>query len=59
MGKVIQFPTARIRQRGRPAAGVFAAFGELQLVERAQARLFAACAGAALLAVVALQLATG
>jgi hypothetical protein len=43
MGKVIQFPTARIRQRRQPTRVAFAAFGELELVERAQLKLLGGC----------------
>jgi hypothetical protein len=56
MGKIIQFPVARVRRR-RLALGVFADFGELALVERAQLKLLAACAASAVVLTVALQLA--
>jgi hypothetical protein len=58
MGKLIQFPIARTRRRQRHTALAFEAFGELQSVERAQLKLFAACAGCAALLIAALQLAT-
>lgn len=55
MGKIIQFPIARLR--AKRAAAVFADFGELALSERAQLRLFAACASGAVLLTALLQLA--
>ena len=58
MGKIIAFPIARIRAR-RPKPMVFAGFGELAALERAQLRLFGACLALALAAVTALQLAVG
>ena len=54
MGKLIQFPIARLR--ARRATAVFADFGELALIERAQLRLFAACASAAVVLTALLQL---
>jgi hypothetical protein len=59
MGKLIQFPVARIQRQKRHAALAFAAFGELQSVERAQFKLFAVCTACAGLLVAALQLAAG
>ena len=58
MGKVIQFPVARVRRRQRHAALAFEAFGELQAVERAQLKLLAICTAGAALLMLALQLAT-
>lgn len=57
MGKIIQFPIARIRQRRQPARTAFLAFGELQLVERAQLKLLGACLISATLLTALLQLA--
>ena len=57
MGKIIQFPLARIRRRR--AAGVFADFGELALLERAQLKLLGACTGGAVMLTAALQLVAG
>jgi len=54
MGKIIHFPVAR--RRRQVAAWVFADFGELELLERAQLKLFAACAASAVLLTAALQL---
>jgi hypothetical protein len=59
MGKIIQFPVARVQRRQRHAAQTFDAFGEMQSVERAQFKLFAACTACAGLLLAALQLATG
>jgi hypothetical protein len=60
MGKVIQFPTARIRQPRQPSRVAFAAFGEMQLVERAQLlKLLGGCLASAMLLVAVLQLAAG
>jgi len=56
MGKIIHFPVARVRRRRQVAAQVFADFGELELLERAQLKLFAACAASAVLLTAALQL---
>jgi hypothetical protein len=56
MGKIIQFPRARIRRRRQVAGWVFADFGELALLERAQLKLFAACATYAVLLTAALHL---
>jgi hypothetical protein len=58
MGKLIQFPVARVRRRQRHAALAFEAFGEMQSVERAQFKLFAVCMAGAGLLMAALQLAT-
>ena len=58
MGKIIAFPIARIRaRRAKPA--MFEVFGELEVLERAQLRLFGACLAFTLAAVTALQLAVG
>jgi hypothetical protein len=59
MGKIIEFPVARGQRRQRHVALTFEAFGEMQSVERAQLKLFAACAGCAALLTAALQLALG
>jgi hypothetical protein len=59
MGKLIQFPIGRPRSRRSATAGVFGAFGELEVLERAQLKLITGCAGLALLATFALQLAVG
>jgi hypothetical protein len=59
MGKLIHFPAVRTRPARRPAAGAFAAFGELELHERFQLKLFAACMVAAVAVLAALQLAIG
>ena len=58
MGKIIQFPVARVQQRRRPTAALtaFADFGELDLLERAQLKLFAACTAGAVLLTLALQI---
>lgn len=56
MGKLIQFPVARARRVRRPTAGAFAAFGELELVERAQLKLLGTCVAAATALMGALQL---
>ena len=58
MGKLIAFPIARLRSR-RPRTHVFEVFGECEMLERAQLRLFGACVGFALACVTALQLAVG
>jgi hypothetical protein len=58
MGKLIQFPVARVQRRRRHAALAFHAFGELQSMERAQFKLFAICTATAGLLMAALQLAT-
>ena len=58
MGKIIQFPVARMQRRQRHAALAFDAFGEMQSVERAQFKLFAACIACAALLMAALQIAT-
>ena len=57
MGKVIQFPVARHQRRQRHAVG-FAAFGELEQIERAKLKVFAAFMAGAVLVLGALQLAT-
>jgi hypothetical protein len=54
MGKVIRLSVAH--KRMRRANAVFADFGELASLERAQLRLFAACALGAALLPLALQL---
>lgn len=59
MGKIIQFPLARIPQRRSSRAAVFTAFGEMESLERAQLKLFAACAACAVLLTAAFQLAAG
>lgn len=59
MGKIIQFPVARMQRRQQHAALAFDAFGEMQSVERAQLKLFAACAACAGVLLAALQLANG
>lgn len=58
MGRVIQFPLARAQQRRRPTAALvaFADFGELDLLERAQLRLFAGCTAGAVLLTIAFQI---
>ena len=58
MGKLIDFPIARLRAR-RPRTNVFEVFGELEMLERAQLKLFGACLVFALAVVAALQLAAG
>jgi hypothetical protein len=58
MGKLIELPIARRRAR-RPRTNVFEVFGECEMLERAQLRLFGACLGFALACVTALQLAVG
>ncbi len=58
MGKLIAFPIARLRAR-RPRTNVFEVFGELEMIERAQLRLFGACLGFTLAAFAALQIAVG
>ena len=55
MGKLIQFPVARLQRHKRHAAMVFEAFGEMQSVERAQLKLLAACTACAAAMVAALQ----
>lgn len=57
MGKLIQFPIARIR--ARRAVAVFGDFGDLASLERAQLKLFTACAGTAVALSALLQLAVG
>lgn len=57
MGKLIQFPIARIR--ARRAAAVFGDFGDLASLERAQLKLFGACASGAVALSALLQLAVG
>lgn len=61
MGKLIQFPIARLQRRGLRLAGprVFSAFGELDTVERHQLKLMSGCAGVALLCMFVLQLVLG
>lgn len=59
MGKLIRFPVARVRRVPRPAAGAFAAFGELELVERSQFKLFAAYVAGAAALMGALQIVVG
>ena len=59
MGKLIRFPAARSRRMRRPAAGAFAAFGELELMERAQLKLMSACMAGATVVMAAVQLALG
>jgi hypothetical protein len=59
MGKLIQFPIGRPRSRRSAPVGVFGAFGELEVLERAQLKLVAGCAGLALLGAFALQVAVG
>ncbi len=59
MGKLIQFPIARLRSRRLAGTQVFGAFGELETLEREQLRLMTACAGVALLCLLALQLTLG
>jgi hypothetical protein len=56
MGKLIRFPVARAR---RPAAVAFAAFDELELIERSQFKLFAAYVAGAAALMGALHLVTG
>lgn len=58
MGKLIQFPVSRVRRHPhrQAAAELFGAFGELQLVERAQLKLLAVCCAATLMLATALQL---
>ncbi|HKY36626.1 MAG TPA: hypothetical protein VJN18_11840 [Polyangiaceae bacterium] len=58
MGKIIAFPIARLRAR-RPRTNVFEVFGELEMMERTQLKLFGACLVFALAAVTLLQLAVG
>lgn len=58
MGKIIQFPVARLPRPARHAALPFDAFNELKAVERAQLKLLAACTAAAGLLIATLQLAT-
>jgi hypothetical protein len=59
MGKLIRFPAVRARSVRRPAAGAFAAFGELEQLERQQRKLLAACFGTAVTLMAVLQLALG
>jgi hypothetical protein len=58
MGKLIAFPIARLRAR-RARTNVFEVFGELEMLERAQLKLFGACLGVSALAFAALELAVG
>lgn len=58
MGKLIQFPVSRVRRSRHSTGGLFGAFSELQLEERAQLRLITACALGALALMAALQLVT-
>jgi hypothetical protein len=59
MGKLIQFPLARIQRQRRSSAVAFNAFGELASLERAQLKLFALCAASSVILTGALQLAFG
>lgn len=59
MGKLIQFPIDRLRNRRPASAAVFSAFGELETLERQQLRMMAGYAGVALLCMFALQLVLG
>jgi len=59
MGKLIRFPSVPVRRPRRPTAIAFEAFNELQLVERAQLKLFGLCACCALIVTGALQFAAG
>ena len=58
MGKIIQFPVARVQRHKRHAALAFHAFGEMQSAERTQLKLLAICTAGAALIAMALQLAT-
>jgi hypothetical protein len=59
VGRLIQFPIARVRRSRRHSAVAFDAFGELAMLERAQMKLFALCACCAIIVTGALQLAAG
>ena len=59
MGKLIAFPTARLPARRQQPLVALDVFGELALIERAQLKLFGACATFAVLVVSALQLLAG
>jgi hypothetical protein len=56
MGKLIAFPRARIVGKRTLPLGSFQAFNELELLERAELKLVAACCSGALLLTAALQL---
>lgn len=59
MGKLIQFPIGRLRNRRLAHADVFSAFGELETLERAQLKMMAACASIALLCMFVLHIVLG
>jgi hypothetical protein len=61
MGKLIQFPIDRLRNRGRrlATADVFSAFGELETHERHQLRVMSGYACVALLCMFVLHLVLG
>lgn len=59
MGKLIQFPIARIQRRRHAVAHVFDAFGDLETLERSQMKLVAGSFGIALLATLLLQVTLG
>ena len=61
MGKLIQFPIDRLRQRSHrlSTAGVFSAFGELETLERHQLKVMTGYAGVALLCMFVLQVVLG
>jgi hypothetical protein len=61
MGKLLSFPSDRLRQRPRPVATAldFGAFAELARAERAQLKLMAVLAGFALLCLSVLQIVVG
>ena len=59
MGKLLQFPVSRFRNRRAAATVVFSAFDELDSVERAQAKLIVASVLVASLVSLLLQLASG
>ena len=56
MGKLIQFPAARVRRPRPVVADRFGAFGELRAVERAQVKFLAVCCAATVMLMAALQL---
>lgn len=57
MGKLIRFPTERLRGRRPANISVFSAFGELETLERHQLRTMTGYATVALLCMFALHIA--
>jgi len=59
MGKLIQFPIARLRTRRAAAMSVFSAFGELESLERSQLKLVTFSCSVAVVVTLVLQLTLG